>query len=286
MERLSFGIVHADTRFLHLARYLRNAGMETVVYSTGVPDRENEFSDIRFTTSEDALCSADALILGLPAVKDGIYLNCLGKKPELSSLFSRIGKGKRVYGGICTRYVCDLARDSGVRLYDYYTSEALLYDNALLTAEASLIEVANSMKLPFTGANIVIFGYGRIASLLARRLISLGADVCCICRSRRARAMVLSDGAKCSYFEGCEYYAATADCVVNTVPSAVIGEKFLSAMRPGTPVVELASVPGTDKSLTEKYNINVKSASGLPGKYFPKQAAQVIGDEILSSLQY
>ena len=281
MNTHSFGILGGDSRFLYLARYLGERGYSVRAFVRRSGDAGADgVNPARFCTSLRECAECTDLVLPLPASSDGANLSFPpdGGKIPLNTVFASVKKGTRVFAGCCSRYIADLARDAGAVLYDYYTSEELLYKNALLTAEGALFEISSAVRRPFLGLGVTVFGYGRIASLLTRRLVLLGS------RSEKARAAAWADGARAFSFGESAALAPETECAVNTVPACVIGEDFLSAMDFHTPVLELASSSGTDSAAAERYGITVKRAAGLPGKYFPESAAAVIGDAILAVL--
>ena len=284
MNTHSFGILGGDSRFLYLARYLGERGYSVRAFVRRSGDAGADGVDpARFCTSLRECAECTDLVLPLPASSDGANLSFPpdGGKIPLNTGFASVKKGTR---GCCSRYIADLARDAGAVLYDYYTSEELLYKNALLTAEGALFEISSAVCRPFLGLGVTVFGYGRIASLLTRRLVLLGSRVNVVCRSEKARAAAWADGARAFSFGESAALAPETECAVNTVPACVIGEDFLSAMDFHTPVLELASSSGIDSAAAERYGITVKRAAGLPGKYFPESAAAVIGDAILAVL--
>ena len=287
MNTHSFGILGGDSRFLYLARYLGERGYSVRAFVRRSGDAGADGVDpARFCTSLRECAECTDLVLPLPASSDGANLSFPpdGGKIPLNTVFASVKKGTRVFAGCCSRYIADLARDAGAVLYDYYTSEELLYKNALLTAEGALFEISSAVCRPFLGLGVTVFGYGRIASLLPRRLVLLGSRVNVVCRSEKARAAAWADGARAFSFGESAALAPETECAVNTVPACVIGEDFLSAMDFHTPVLELASSSGIDSAAAERYGITVKRAAGLPGKYFPESAAAVIGDAILAVL--
>ena len=287
MNTHSFGILGGDSRFLYLVRYLGEMGYSVRAFVRRSGDAGADGVDpARFCTSLRECAECTDLVLPLPASSDGANLSFPpdGGKIPLNTVFASVKKGTRVFAGCCSRYIADLARDAGAVLYDYYTSEELLYKNALLTAEGALFEISSAVRRPFLGLGVTVFGYGRIASLLTRRLVLLGSRVNVVCRSEKARAAAWADGARAFSFGESAALAPETECAVNTVPACVIGEDFLSAMDFHTPVLELASSSGTDSAAAERYGITVKRAAGLPGKYFPESAAAVIGDAILAVL--
>ena len=287
MNTHSFGILGGDSRFLYLARYLGERGYSVRAFVRRSGDAGADGGEpARFCTSLRECAECTDLVLPLPASSDGANLSFPpdGGKIPLNTVFASVKKGTRVFAGCCSRYIADLARDAGAVLYDYYTSEELLYKNALLTAEGALFEISSAVCRPFLGLGVTVFGYGRIASLLTRRLVLLGSRVNVVCRSEKARAAAWADGARAFSFGESAALAPETECAVNTVPACVIGEDFLSAMDFHTPVLELASSSGIDSAAAERYGITVKRAAGLPGKYFPESAAAVIGDAILAVL--
>ena len=287
MNTHSFGILGGDSRFLYLARYLGEMGYSVRAFVRRSGDAGADGVDpARFCTSLRECAECTDLVLPLPASSDGANLSFPpdGGKIPLNTVFASVKKGTRVFAGCCSRYIADLARDAGAVLCDYYTSEELLYKNALLTAEGALFEISSAVRRPFLGLGVTVFGYGRIASLLTRRLVLLGTRVNVVSRSEKARAAAWADGARAFSFGESAALAPETECAVNTVPACVIGEDFLSAMDFHTPVLELASSSGTDSAAAESYGITVKRAAGLPGKYFPESAAAVIGDAILAAL--
>ena len=287
MNTHSFGILGGDSRFLYLVRYLGEMGYSVRAFVRRSGDAGADGVDpARFCTSLRECAECTDLVLPLPASSDGANLSFPpdGGKIPLNTVFASVKKGTRVFAGCCSRYIADLARDAGAVLCDYYTSEELLYKNALLTAEGALFEISSAVRRPFLGLGVTVFGYGRIASLLTRRLVLLGSRVNVVCRSEKARAAAWADGARAFSFGESAALAPETECAVNTVPACVIGEDFLSAMDFHTPVLELASSSGTDSAAAESYGITVKRAAGLPGKYFPESAAAVIGDAILAVL--
>ncbi len=287
MNTHSFGILGGDSRFLYLVRYLGEMGYSVRAFVRRSGDAGADGVDpARFCTSLRECAECTDLVLPLPASSDGANLSFPpdGGKIPLNTVFASVKKGTRVFAGCCSRYIADLARDAGAVLCDYYTSEELLYKNALLTAEGALFEISSAVRRPFLGLGVTVFGYGRIASLLTRRLVLLGSRVNVVCRSEKARAAAWADGARAFSFGESAALAPETECAVNTVPACVIGEDFLSAMDFHTPVLELASSSGADSAAAESYGITVKRAAGLPGKYFPESAAAVIGDAILAAL--
>lgn len=81
-------------------------------------------------------------------------------------------------------------------LYDYYTSEELLYKNALLTAEGALFEISSAVCDRFSASALRCSDTAGSPPFLQRRLVLLGSRVNVVCRSEKARAAAWADGAR------------------------------------------------------------------------------------------
>lgn len=83
-----------------------------------------------------------------------------------------------------------LLQARGISFYDYAKDEALLLQNAELTAEAALALLLERLPGPLAGSRILLCGFGRIGKLLARKLKALGADV--TVSARKVQALELA----------------------------------------------------------------------------------------------
>ena len=73
--------------------------------------------------------------------------------------------------------------------------------------------------------------------------------------------------------------------IFNTVPARVMGEERLSQIRPDAVLIDLASAPGgLDYAFCAQKGINAKLCGGLPAKYSPKSAAELLLQVIESYL--
>lgn len=76
------------------------------------------------------------------------------------------------------------------------------------------------------------------------------------------------------------------DLVVNTVPAPVLGVEELAALKQGTAVLDLASLPGgVDDESAAALNVRVIRALALPGKEAPLTAARLLRDTVYHLLE-
>lgn len=286
MNKTNFGLVGGDVRLLYAARRLKSLGYGACFYSPdGTLKTSQDFSDIELLSLCDCVKRAQVIILPLPASRGDGKINCplLSKELDAGALFSCVRRSTPVFAGKADKCISVAAREAGVRLTDYFTSESLLTSNALYTAEGALSLIISELPRALCGSDVAVFGYGRIASLLTRRLLSLGAGVRVVARSAARRALAQADGAApfapertCDALDG-------VICAVNTVPARVLSAEALSALAPAA-LIELADCPGADADEARRAGVRIIPAPSLPGRFSPESAGSLIADTVLSML--
>lgn len=286
MNKTNFGLVGGDVRLLYAARRLKSLGYGACFYSPdGTLKTSQNFSDIELLSLCDCVKRAQVIILPLPASRGDGKINCplLSKELDAGALFSCVRRSTPVFAGKADKCISVAAREAGVRLTDYFTSESLLTSNALYTAEGALSLIISELPRALCGSDVAVFGYGRIASLLTRRLLSLGAGVRVVARSAARRALAQADGAvpfaperTCDALDG-------VICAVNTVPARVLSAEALSALAPAA-LIELADCPGADADEARRAGVRIIPAPSLPGRFSPESAGSLIADTVLSML--
>lgn len=146
-----------------------------------------------------------------------------------------------------------------------------LAENAAITARCAMDLIGKELQdLP-----VLILGWGRIGKCLGKFLSDAGAKVTIAARREADVAMIRALG-----YGGVFTHEAAAllpgfGAVLNTVPAMV-----LPAIRsdPDCVLLELASRPGMAGN-------NIVRASGLPGKYAPKESGGLIARRLLAILK-
>ena len=255
----SFAVIGGDARQQCLLRQLRGLGFPASAYR--VPDTEDSAPEL-----SGCVRGADILILPMPALAGAEAVRAAGGGVPLAEILDAAAPDALVCGGMLGP-----------------ADEALLLQNAELTAEAALSLLLERLPNPLVGSRILICGFGRIGKLLARKLRALGADVTVSARKpwdlelahilgyRRVRTGSFADT------------LAQYDGIVNTVPAPVIGPAQLQFVRRDCALLELASLPGGFCAEAQALP-GYCAARGLPGKYAPETAAAIIRRAIFRNL--
>ena len=63
-------------------------------------------------------------------------------------------------------------------------------------------------------------------------------------------------------------------------------DNFAKLQNKSTIIIDLSSYPfGIDEAIVEKYKLNYHRELGIPGRYAPKSAGEIIGKTILNNIE-
>lgn len=279
-----------DARMMYAVRRLAQNGVCPSLCVSDVEAAKKRlseavFEDVGISERHEALAYCTHLVLGLPVSRDGehIWDPIIGENPTVWEVFSKLSPGTRVLCGMANACVKAAAMESRTHLTDYYSDEAFLIQNAAMTAEGAISELIRLYPGTLLGSKCVIFGYGRCASALARRLNALGCSVTVIARSAEKRAAAVADGATAAEPHQAVSYCLSADFAVNTVPAAVIGVREAASLaESGAFVLELADRSGLSDDAQGL--VQLIRAAGLPGRFSPASAGGLIAERVMACL--
>ena len=165
----------------------------------------------------------------------------------------------------------------------YASSETYQIANAALTAQAAAALLKEERTL--AGAKVLVLGWGRVGSLTARALTGEGAAVAVWARRPESLAWAGAMGFDTLSPEGLDGDLGAYEIIVNTVPAPVLTEERLGRTRQDALLVELASAPGgIDAAAAREQGRRYLAAPGLPGKYAPARAAEILRDAVYETM--
>lgn len=291
MNNIKIGFVGGDRRQSAAAAFLARRGYECAVFGLE-PDVKlctladnSEGGITRSTSLSGALSGAAMVVLPLPCTNDGICVNCpAGCDIRLADVFGLLTPSQIVTGGRLGENIHKLAEVAGVKIYDYYEREELAVGNSVPTVEGAVAIAMAELPITLHGSRVLIYGYGRIGKVLAKTLNALEADVTVAARKSEDFAWIKVNG--CHTQNIYELPVCKPDVVFNTVPAPVLGREALSALEPGTLIIELASKPGgVDMKAAEELGHRVIWALSLPGRVAPVTSGKIIADCLIAILR-
>lgn len=262
MDKRKLLFVGGDKRRLYTEQYFSSKGYEAVSFEA----KPREFYD----SAE----KGRTVILPLPFTRD--KLTIAGSSMSIEELFEFLKAGDAVIGGMITEdFISELSK-KGVKVFDYYREDMIL-ENAELTALA-LFEVLAENNIDINGANFVITGFGRTAKAIAKYFSERNIVFSVTARSENAENQ--ASASSFNYVKLCNFTDKINefDVIINTVPALILDEALLKRAKTNAVIVDIASAPfGVEKETAEKCGLKLIRALGLPGKYYPERAGELIG---------
>lgn len=257
-----------DLRSVYMAEYIGSLGYEVTLGGHEVAIDGKEFQ-------------SDVIILGLPAVKNGMVYAPRSKEMLSFEEFLKLcRRGSFVAGGKFSDANKDLACQYGVRLFDYARDEIFQVENAFYTAEGAVSVLISNTGRSLREQKVLVAGYGRISRALCSMLMSLGCSVSVYARNPVARAWCQSRGIKAlDDLENMGLY----DAVINTVPADIFTCEVLSTVKGEAVVMDLSAAPGyVDKDVCAHLGIKLIYLPGLPLSSAPCSAGEAAARAVLA----
>lgn len=281
----SFYIAGGDLRSVYLAKALAKEGHKVKVFALDAAEIPEIIEHIEKT--ED-FKKAENVILPLPCCDSEGFLKTVfsNKKIKLSEILEHLSENTVLMGGILPQEILDFAANNKIKAFDYYRREEFAVRNAALTAEAAAAIVMETLNESISTVPVLILGHGRIGRLLSAILKALDAKVTVAARRYSELAWIRSEGMTPLEFRLLKEEIPKFKVIFNTVPAPVLTKDVLVLADKNAVIIDLASEPcGTDFSAAEELGITAKKALGLPGKFAPKTAGEILKDTVLNILE-
>ncbi|MGH9244013.1 MAG: dipicolinate synthase subunit DpsA [Acidimicrobiales bacterium] len=269
-DRLRIAVIGGDEREPEIARAAARTGAS--VHGYGFPLPEGGVAGVQIeTTPEAAAKGADYCLFPIPlGVGHELYAPS-ASVPIMAdeSLLSQLAPGAHVFCGRVTADIAVSAATVGVTVHEYDPDRELMLLRAPAIVEGAIQLAIEHTDITIHDADVVVVGFGNIGSLLARRLLGLGARVHVAARNPIQRAGAHADGAHALPLEDLPDLAAHLDMIFSTVPARIVGGDVLERLPRGGLVLDVAPPPDhADLELAAKLGHRAVWARGL-GKRAP-----------------
>ena len=282
---MKFAVVGGDERSALLAGLLLRDGHR--VHSFALEKAELPGEIPKDSCLQACVYGADCVLLPVPAEKGPLLNTPLSSQVlPLAELWEALWPGQLVLGGRFSEESAAAALRGKLALADLMGRPGFVTGNAALTAEAAVGLLIGESGGAIQNSRCLILGFGRIGKLLARKLAALGASVCVLARRASDRALAGALGYEAMAPEELEGRAGDFELLVNTIPARVLSDAALCCVSPEALLLELASPPGGfDRELARNIGLHAPAAPGLPGRYSPLAAAELMRKSVYEILR-
>lgn len=232
--------------------------------------------------------STRLVVFPIPLLQDNLYLN--GMHTDIYEIVDLINTESIIFGGQMSEKLKNYISVRHINFVDVFDIESFQIQNAMLSAEGAIYYAKEKIKKSIHGLQIAIFGFGRIGKLLAYLLHCQGAKITVCVRKDSDftwSKLIGFDGFKIKISgdkNNLNLMDNKYDLVFNTIPFWIMDEEFARNNISDTIIIDLASYPfGIDENLVNKYKLKYFRELGIPGRYAPQTAGEIIGQTILNS---
>ncbi|MDE5831216.1 MAG: hypothetical protein K2H53_06435, partial [Clostridia bacterium] len=185
------------------------------------------------------------------------------------SIFKTINKDTLVFTGLKTKKLLELIPES--QIISFLDDEEVENKNNELTVDGTIDDIRDRKN-----DTICILGYGKLGKELYLRLTNAGIKTFVISRPKE---LINIDKVKNYYPLNSENIIEVfklSDIVINTIPHNIIPEEAISCEYVPY-ILDISSSPfGIDQEIIKKYNVKYNLYLGIPSKFAPKEASDIL----------
>ncbi|MCI8310593.1 MAG: NAD(P)-binding domain-containing protein, partial [Clostridia bacterium] len=184
-------------------------------------------------------------------------------------IFKTLNNDALVFTGLKTPKLLELIPKE--QIISFLDDEEVEEKNNSLTVDGTIEDIKDRKN-----DSVCILGYGNLGKELYLRLSHAGINTYVISRPKE---LIYKDKVKNYYplsSQNITEVFKICDIVINTIPYNVIPEDAVSASYVPY-ILDIASAPyGINQNLVKKYPINYNLYLGIPSKFAPKEAADIL----------
>lgn len=285
MSNDSFAVLGGDFRQCFLANFLVEKGY--TVHAFALPCFTGLSPHVTIETSfSEAIAKSSVVIPPTPFTKDGKTLFVL--KPQegiipIDSFLEVLQANQTFVANSIPSWVMEQVGKKTLRIRDLSLSSFFQQQNAYLTAEGLLVPLLSLTSFSLMDQKILILGYGRCGEEIATLLSRFTTDIYVLDKDPKrlqlAKQLGLTPIANTDQATDLSTYSV----IINTIPEPVLDRKAVITAPAQCVFFDIASAPG---GFPEAWKAtNVYRCPGLPGKYMPKTAGELLGQELLQQGQ-
>ena len=252
-----------DKRYKYM---MRDLSTEDNVYQIGF-----DISDANIKKLEDFdLSKFDVILFPMNGISDNMEVKSEKGNIKLEkSMFDTLNKDAYVFTGLKTEKLLELIPKS--QIISFLDDDEVTKKNNTLTVDGTIEDIKDRKN-----DSICILGYGNLGRELYLRLTNAGINTFVI---SRPKDIIYKDKVKNYYPLNSQNIIEVfkiCDIAINTIPHNIIPEDAISSNFVPY-ILDIASSPyGIDQNLLKKYNINYNLYLGIPSKFAPKEASDIL----------
>ncbi|TCK97948.1 dipicolinate synthase subunit A [Natranaerovirga hydrolytica] len=215
--------------------------------------------------------TSDIIIFPIPFSKDkkNIYAPFSDRNITIEEVINQKINDKTIIGGAFSDELKILEPTNTV--FDLVEEEDFEIYNAIPTSEGVIHILMSESEITINESQTLILGFGKCAISQSKALSALGSHITISARNQKQIAMAKIYNYNTLPLESIHQHIEEFDFIVNTIPRKILDAKKINHNQSQI-IVDIANQLN-DEMINKTKIIN---ARGIPGKYFPKTAADII----------
>ena len=245
-SKLAIGMLGGDKREQEIARLAAATGAD--VRAHGFPWPEGGIEGVRHLDDPSAvLAGAQFALFPIPGIAaNGALFAPAAPSPIVPTraMLAGMVAPAHIILGWADKNLKAHADALGIAIHEYEWDRALMLRRTPAIIEGLLKIVIENTAITIHGATVCVVGQGTIGAVLARYLVTLGAQTHVVARNPEQRAAAFVAGATPHTLDELPALAPRLDMLFSTVPSRVVGADILERLPKSALLVDLAAPPG------------------------------------------
>ncbi|MCR5737025.1 MAG: hypothetical protein K6G64_05185 [Eubacterium sp.] len=233
------------------------------------------------------LQDADVILASTPFLKFSEYVNCDFQSAfPVETLIRLLKNGQLMFAGAIPESISGQFAERGITAVDFLKDSEIVWQNAYLTAEALLGKIITQTAFSLRDAKIILLGFGRCGMNLAMLFKGFQSTVYVYDHHEANRSRASSFGFQALAPEQLSARLLEADLLINTVPQEILSPEQYEQFQKSCVLYDISSYPyGLNLDFAEANALSLYTCPGLPGKYNPKTAGEIIAIKVVSYLE-
>lgn len=279
LKGYSIAVLGGDSRELYLINDLASKGAE--IFAVGFEQKRHSIKGKVIYSLKDSEDEVDAIILPFPGIDSAgnVKAKYTNRKLNYKSEFDALERIPATLVGYACPTLKEYFKARNGTLLEMADKDEVAILNSIPTAEGAVALAIENTPFTIHCSHVLVLGFGRCAISLVNLLLGLKANVTVVARRPSDFARASEMGAHSLSFK--EFEQADLKkyrLIFNTVPYFVLKETIINGLSQGSVIIDIASGEGgTDFEACSKRQIKAVHAKGIPGKYSPESAANILG---------
>lgn len=211
---------------------------------------------------------ADVILLPVPTTRDGKTVFC----PQSDKIIPLDSINNLKKDTLVLSCGYDFEKENCV---NYLKLDSFSVLNAVPTAEGAIAKAINDIPFCLWQSKVLVIGYGRVAKILAERLLAFKCKLTVSARKPTDFAFLDARGIERIHTRDVPEKAKNFDIIFNTVDVDIFGEKDFENLK-NLYLYDLSTKGCINFKKAEAFGINALKLPAIPAKTAPKTAAKII----------